>query len=82
MADPLSFPAGIAGLLSLGIQVSEALYKFYASYKGQSTEIARTVDKLGTSPLYSSLSRMLSRAGLVTILQQLSTILLIVVPIL
>ncbi|KAL4982216.1 hypothetical protein BDW68DRAFT_195541 [Aspergillus falconensis] len=47
MADPLSVAAGIAGLLSLGIQVSEALCKFYASYKGQSTEIARTVDKLG-----------------------------------
>lgn len=47
MTDPLSVAAGIAGLLSLGIQVSEALCKFYTSYKGQDTEIARTVDRLG-----------------------------------
>jgi ankyrin repeat domain-containing protein 50 len=47
MTDPLSVTASIVGLLSLGIQVSEALCRFYTSFKGQDTEIARTVDKLG-----------------------------------
>lgn len=60
MADPLSVAAGIAGLLSLGIQVSEALCQFYASYKGQNTEIARTVDKLGNlSIIFQSIKNAL-----------------------
>jgi ankyrin repeat domain-containing protein 50 len=35
MTDPLSVAAGVAGLISLGIQVTESLVKFYTSYKGQ-----------------------------------------------
>jgi hypothetical protein len=46
MADPLSVAAGIAGLLSLGIQVTESLVKFYTSYKKQDTDVAQTTEKL------------------------------------
>lgn len=38
--------AGVAGLLSLGIQITEALFKFYTSYKDQDTNVARTTRKL------------------------------------
>jgi ankyrin repeat domain-containing protein 50 len=44
--DPLSIAAGIAGLISLGIKVTESLVQFYASYKGQDINVARTTEKL------------------------------------
>lgn len=40
MADPLSIASGIAGLLSLGIQVTQTLVNFYSSYKDQDTDLA------------------------------------------
>jgi ankyrin repeat domain-containing protein 50 len=46
MTDPLSITAGVAGLISLGIQVTASLVKFYAAYKGQDTDVARTTEKL------------------------------------
>jgi archaellum component FlaC len=46
MTDPLSVAAGIAGLISFGIQVTESLVKFYTSYKGQDTDVARTTENL------------------------------------
>ncbi len=46
MADPLPVAAGIAGLISLGIQVTGSLVKFYTSYKGQDTDVTRTTEKL------------------------------------
>src|SRR2546423_3362835 len=46
MTDPLSVAAGIAGLISLGIQVTESLVKFYTSYNGQDTDVARTTGRL------------------------------------
>lgn len=46
MTDPLSVTAGIAGLISLGIQVTGSLVNFYTAYKGQDTDIARTTGKL------------------------------------
>ena len=46
MTDPLSVAAGVAGLISLGIQVTESLVAFYTSYKGQDSEITWTTDKL------------------------------------
>jgi hypothetical protein len=45
MGDPLSIAAGIAGLLSLGIQVCEPILKFYTAIKDQGKEIARTAEK-------------------------------------
>lgn len=47
MGDPLSIAAGVAGLVSLGIQTVQGLVDFYSSYKSQNTTIARTTDKLG-----------------------------------
>jgi ankyrin repeat domain-containing protein 50 len=46
MADPLSVASGIAGLLSLGLQTTDALVKFYTSYKDRGVNIARTVQRL------------------------------------
>lgn len=46
MTDPLSVAAGIAGLISLGIQVTESLAKFYTLYKGQDADVNRTSAKL------------------------------------
>jgi hypothetical protein len=46
MTDPLSVAAGIAGLISLGIQVTGSLVQFYTSYKGQDSDVTRTTEKL------------------------------------
>lgn len=46
MTDPLSVATGIAGLISLGIQVTGSLVEFYTSYKGQDAEVARTTKNL------------------------------------
>jgi len=46
MADPLSLAGSAAGLLSLGIQVSQALVEYYASYRSQNENVARTTEKL------------------------------------
>ncbi|CAI7598480.1 unnamed protein product [Penicillium manginii] len=43
MSDPLSIAASVAGLLSLGIQVSESFLKFYAAYKIRKLEGILTV---------------------------------------
>jgi ankyrin repeat domain-containing protein 50 len=44
--DPLSAVAGAAGILSLGIQVTQSLVDFYSAYKSQQSHIAHTVAKL------------------------------------
>ncbi|KAK2752447.1 hypothetical protein FQN54_008109 [Arachnomyces sp. PD_36] len=46
MADPFSVAAGIAGLLSLGIQITESLVKFYTSYKDQDAAVAQMTQNL------------------------------------
>ena len=46
MAEPFSVTVGIAGLISLGIQVTGSLINFYISYKGQDTDTDRTTTKL------------------------------------
>lgn len=46
MADPLSVAAGIAGLISLGIQTTKSLVDFYTSFKDQYPNVARTTEKL------------------------------------
>lgn len=60
MTDPLSVTAGIAGLFSLGIQVTESLVKFYNSYKSQDIDVARVTTKLeNLSDIFRSLSAAL-----------------------
>ena len=46
MTEPLSIAGGVAGLISLAIQVTGSLFKFYTSYKGQDTDVTRTTEKL------------------------------------
>ncbi|KAL2818111.1 hypothetical protein BJX63DRAFT_440349 [Aspergillus granulosus] len=41
MTDPLSIATGIAGFLSLGIQVTQSLVRFYSVYKHQDTDLAK-----------------------------------------
>ncbi|CAI7625037.1 unnamed protein product [Penicillium discolor] len=41
MADPLSIASGVAGLLSLGIQVTQTLVNFYSAYKNQTSDLAK-----------------------------------------
>lgn len=47
MADPLSISSGIAGLLSLGIQVTQSLIDFYMAYKDQDTDLAKMTHNFG-----------------------------------
>ena len=46
MADPLAIASGIAGLLSLGIQVTQSLVSFYTTYKDQDTVLAKVTQNL------------------------------------
>ncbi len=46
MADPLSIAGSVAGLISLGIQVTQSLVELYNSYKHQDSEIAGMVERL------------------------------------
>lgn len=47
MGELLSIAAGIAGLLSVGLQSTEYLYKYYTAYRDQDQDLARTADQLG-----------------------------------
>ncbi|KAF7512590.1 hypothetical protein GJ744_000851 [Endocarpon pusillum] len=46
MGDPLSIAAGVAGLLSLGLQATECLYKYYTAYRDRDDHLAKTADRL------------------------------------
>ena len=46
MSDPMSIVGGVAGLISLGIQVTQSLVNFYTSHKHQDSEIVSTIEKL------------------------------------
>jgi ankyrin repeat domain-containing protein 50 len=40
--DGLSVAASVAGIISLGIQVTQFLIDFYEAYKGQKSDITNT----------------------------------------
>ena len=46
MADPLSVAASVAGLVSLGITVSQSLVDFYTAYKDLDSDLNGTVKRL------------------------------------
>ncbi|KAJ5140290.1 NACHT nucleoside triphosphatase [Penicillium atrosanguineum] len=46
MVDPLAIASGVAGLLSLGIQVTQSLVNFYTAYKDQDTDLAKLTRNL------------------------------------
>ena len=47
MGDPLSVAASVAGLLSLGLQSTEYLYKYYTTCRDQHRDLANIADELG-----------------------------------
>lgn len=56
MVDPLGTAASVAGLISLGLQTVEYLYKFYSAYRDQDEALGRIADKL--SDLLGSLQNI------------------------
>lgn len=61
MADPLSIAGSVAGLLSLGIQVTQSLLDFYTVYKNQDSERVGITDKLDSLlVIFESLEKALS----------------------
>lgn len=56
MSDPLSVASGVAGLLSLGIQVTQSLIDFYSSYKHRVKELENIMIKLES--LYNTLHEL------------------------
>jgi uncharacterized protein YxeA len=46
MTDPLSLAAGVAGLLSLGVQVTQSLFNFYSAYKDQASDLVQITQNL------------------------------------
>ena len=46
MSDPLSVAASVAGLISLGISVSQSLVDFYSSYKDLDSDLNGTMKRL------------------------------------
>lgn len=46
MADPLSIAGSVAGLVSLGIQVTQSLIDFYHAFKNQDSDLASTLRNL------------------------------------
>lgn len=45
MADPLSIAAGVAGLLSLGIQVTQSMVNFYNTYRHVDSDLLSLIQK-------------------------------------
>jgi hypothetical protein len=62
MSDPLSVAAGVAGLLSLGIQVTQSLFDFYTAYKNLNSNLAGIVEKLeGLLVILSAIDQTLGK---------------------
>ena len=61
MVDPISVAGTAVGVISLGIQVTQSLVKFYSSYKGQTSDLVHTTGKLdGLLEILQSLRKTLS----------------------
>lgn len=46
MTEPLSVAASVAGLISLGIQVTQSLVNFYNAYKYRDSDLVHTIERL------------------------------------
>jgi ankyrin repeat domain-containing protein 50 len=46
MGDPLSFAAAATGLVSLGLQTTEYLVKYYTAYRNLDNNLIRIADRL------------------------------------
>ena len=61
MADPLSIAGSVAGVVSLGIQVTQSLVDFYNSYSYRDSELAGITERLeGLAETFQSLEKALS----------------------
>lgn len=61
MTDPLSIAGSVAGVVSLGIQVTQSLVDFYKSYRSLDPELAGIIDRLeGLAETIQSLEKALS----------------------
>ena len=61
MADPLSIAGSVAGVISLGIQVTQSLVDFYNSYRYRDCELAGITERLeGLVETFQSLEKALS----------------------
>lgn len=64
MSDQLSIAGSVAGLISLGITVTQTLVDFYTSYKHQDSELIGTIEKLDSLLIIlQSLKNALSNRG-------------------
>ena len=46
MTEPLSVAASVAGLISLGIQVTQSLVNFYNAYKYRDSDLVHMIERL------------------------------------
>lgn len=46
MTEPLSVAASVAGLISLGIQVTQSLVEFYNAYKNRDSDLVDMAERL------------------------------------
>lgn len=61
MTDPLSVAGSVAGVVSLGIQVTQSLVDFYKSYKHRDSDLAGTIERLESlAETFQSLEKALS----------------------
>ena len=61
MSDPLSIAAGAAGLISLGIQVTQSLVDFYNAYRNRDSDLIHTTARLESLlSIFQSLEQTLS----------------------
>lgn len=76
MADPFSIASGVAGLLSLGLQVTQSLVDFYSVYKDQANDLSKITQNLESLlNLFQSLdSALLKRQHTDTLLQEINTV--------
>ena len=60
MSDPVSVAGTAAGLISLGIQVTQSLVQYYTSYKSQYSTVADMIERLEClSEIFQSLEKTL-----------------------
>ena len=64
MVEPLSISAGCAGLLTLGLQVTESLSKLYESHRSRDQRVESTLKRINTTRvIFQSLGETLRARG-------------------
>ena len=61
MTDLLFVAASVAGLISLGIQVTQSLVDFYKAYENRNSELVHTIERLDSLlDIFQCLRKILS----------------------